>query len=55
MEEVESLGSYREYQLPSNYYTDNMISCESEGCSYYFYDFQGKYRYCESCRSKDMC
>ncbi len=45
-----SLGSYRAYQLPSNYYTDNMIACESSTCSYYFYDFEGKYKYCEYCR-----
>lgn len=54
---MELLGSYRAYQIEglSNLYTDNMIPCESDDCSYYFYDFQNKYRYCESCRKKDMC
>jgi len=55
MEGAELLGSYREYQIPNNLHTDNMKPCEEKECSYYFYDFQDKYRYCEDCRKKDMC
>lgn len=38
-----------------NDYVDNMVRCKEDGCSYYFWDFDGKYRYCETCRRKDMC
>lgn len=38
-----------------NEYVDNMIPCQSDGCSYYFYNLNDKYKYCEICRRKDMC
>ena len=52
---VEAVQYARHIMTHMNDYVDNMIACKEDRCSYYFYDIDGKYRYCESCRSKDMC
>ncbi len=39
----------------NNKQKDNMVLCEEENCSYYYYKTDNKFRYCEVCRRKQWC
>ena len=51
-----SHANYHSQAVLSDEYKDNMVPCQEHNCSDYFYQLDGnKYRYCPSCRRKDMC
>lgn len=37
----------------SNDYVDNMVHCQAEGCSYYFYQM-GEHKVCLQCRVRGV-
>jgi len=52
---VSSHANFHHVLTHINDYVDNMVPCEEDGCSYYYWKMDDKYRYCETCRKKDIC